>query len=354
MLLALALLALALLALGALTLALTQPTRAQNADISPSLPAILPTPVLGVRTLPTNGETVNANAKQPPVILLDDGSEIELQAWDGHSRLTLLVAGLDRRPNESGLAFRTDAMILISIDPKSERLGILSLPRDLYVQIPDYEEQRLNAALFFGETQWPGYGPTLLLRTLQNNFGLRVQGYALLDFSAFIALVDAIGGIDIFLEEAIDDPHYPDLYRGYDPLYLSAGAHHLDGEAALKFARTRHGGSDMQRSARQQQVLFALRDRILRLHQLPGLLARAPSLLAQLRDSLYTNLELADILQLVWYLKDFPLENIERAVLKAPYVTNWVRPEDGQHVLLADPWLVRRLMSQVFGADYAG
>ena len=141
--------------------------------------------------------------------------------------------------------------------------------------------------------------------------------------------VDAVGGIDIVLEEAIDDRHYPDLYRGYDPFYLAAGAHHLDGEQALKFARTRHGGSDMQRAARQQQALLALRERVLRLRQLPILLARAPALLAELRDSLYTNLDIEDMISLAWYLKDIPLENMQRAVLRAPYVSDWVRPEDG-------------------------
>lgn len=350
-----------ILILGTLVLFVTQMERAPSATLpsnsEPAIPvaAVMPTPVLGVRVLPAGGEAdAELGAAAPPFLTLDDGREIALQAWDGHSRFTLLIAGMDRRPDETGLAFRTDSMMLISIDPENERIGILSLPRDLYVHIPNYEEQRLNAALFFGETQWPGYGPTLLLQTVQANLGIRVHAYALLDFVAFIALVDAVGGIDIVLEEAIDDPNYPDLYRGYDPFTLSAGAHHLDGAAALKFARTRHGGSDMERSARQQQVLFALRERILRLHQLPLLLARTPSLLASLRDSLYTNLDLGDIVSLAWYLKDFSPEDIETAVLRAPYVTDWVRPEDGQHVLVPDQLLIWQLMSQVFGANYAG
>ena len=350
---------LAILALGALALFVMRIERAPTSLLPAAAPVIpaaaMPTPVLGVRVFPTGGDssaTLDASAP-PPILTLDDGREIALQAWDRHSRFTMLVAGMDRRPNESGIAFRTDTMLLISIDPKSERIGILSLPRDLYVHISNYEEQRLNAALFFGETQWPGYGPTLLLQTVQANLGIRVHAYALLDFAAFIALVDAVGGIDIILEEAVDDPTYPDLYRGYDPFYLAPGAHHLDGKQALKFARTRHGGSDMQRSGRQQQVLFALRERILRLHQLPILLARTPSLLASLRDSLYTNLELDDIVGLAWYLKDFPPEDIETAVLGAPYITDWVRPEDGQHVLVPDQLLLWQLMSQVFGANYA-
>jgi len=348
------------LALGTLVLFVTEleetPAARRENGAAAAIPiaAALPTPVLGVRVLPTSGEHKHTlEAAAPPVLALDDGREIALSAWDGRSRFTLLVAGMDRRPDEEGLAFRTDAMLLISIDPASERIGILSLPRDLYVHIPNYEEQRLNAALFFGEIQWPGYGPTLLLQTVQANLGLRVHAYVLLDFAAFIALVDAVGGIDIVLEEAIDDPHYPDLYRGYDPFHLSAGAHHLDGEEALKFARTRHGGSDMQRSARQQQVLFALRERILRLQQLPILLARVPGLLAHLRDSLYTNLELEDMLSLAWYLKDVAPAQIETAVLRAPYVTDWVRPEDGQHVLVPNQLLVWQLMGQLFGPNDA-
>ncbi len=179
-----------------------------------------------------------------------------LKPWDGTSRLNLLLLGIDRRPGETGLGYRTDTMMLVSLDPKTHSVGLLSIPRDLYVQLPGYSApQRINTALALGELQRAGYGPTLAMQTVQYNLGMPINDYVIADFNALIKLVDSIGGIDVDVPAPIADYDFPDMGYGYDPLILSAGLQHMDGYTAQKYARTRHGDSDFDRARRQQQVL---------------------------------------------------------------------------------------------------
>ena len=139
-----------------------------------------------------------SNGDLGDTLALPDGSLIELKPWDGASRFTMILAGLDRRPGERGIAYRTDTMMLVSLDPVSQSLGILSIPRDLYVQVPGFSAlQRINTPMVYGENQQPGFGPTLTMQTVQLNLGMRVNDYMLVDFQAFINLVDAIGGISV-------------------------------------------------------------------------------------------------------------------------------------------------------------
>ena len=285
------------------------------------------------------------------ILPLPDGQIIELQPWDGQSRFTVIVAGLDRRPGETGLEFRTDSMMLISLDPTAERIGILSIPRDLYVQIPGWQQYRINAALYLGEARGEGFGPTLLMQTIQLNFGIRVHDYALVDFQAFIDIVDLIGGVDIAIDYTLDDPRYPDMTFGYDPFYLEAGTHHLDGYDALRFARTRHGNNDIRRAERQQQILFAFRDRLLSLETIPQLIVQAPVLWETLSDNVYTGLSLEQIIRLAIYAKDIERENIKTGIINFRYLEEYVT-EAGQHVLVPLREPLGGLMREVFGPDY--
>ncbi|MCB9452102.1 MAG: LCP family protein [Anaerolineaceae bacterium] len=315
---------------------------------------ILPTAVI---ELPTPVDARNAGNGETPgsgtLVTLDDGRTIELSPWDGNSRFTILMVGIDRRPGETGLAYRTDTMLLVSIDPVTNSLGILSIPRDLYVEVPGYAElQRVNSPMVLGELQRPGYGPQLMMQTVQYNLGMRIHDYVVVDFRAFIALVDAVGGVDVETTYNISDPIYPDMNYGYDPFYLPAGQHHLDGATALKFARTRHGSSDFQRAQRQQQVLFAIRDRVLNLQILPQLIIQAPSLWNQLSQNINTGLSVDQLIHLALYLKDIPVENIHTGVIDQSYTIGYTTSV-GASVLVPDRARIGPLMVDVFGANYS-
>ncbi len=287
-------------------------------------------------------------------LTLSDGSTIELTPWDGETRLTLLLMGIDRRPGETGLAYRTDTMMLISLDPQQNSLGILSIPRDLWVDVPGYSAlQRVNVPMVLGELQCAGCGPELAMETIQYNLGMRVHGYGVVDFEAFTTLVDALGGIDLDVPYTIYDDQYPSMDYGYDPFFIEAGLQHLDGQTALKYARTRHTDSDFERARRQQAVMMAIRERVLQQDTLLRLIAQSPALLAQLTQDIHTSISIEDAIALALYLRDLPPENIHTGVIDANYISDFTT-EDGSAVLVPLRDRLTQLMIEVFGADYTG
>lgn len=278
------------------------------------------------------------------------GESMIINPWDGKERFTVLLMGMDRRPGEMGGSIRTDTMMLISLDPDTKQIGILSIPRDLWVDMPGYDLQRINTAYGLGELQGPGGGPLLAMQMVQYNFGIEVNEYLVVDFDAFIQVIDLIGGVDVNVEQEIYDPEYPDMNYGYDPFYISAGQHHLDGATALKYARSRHSTDDIDRAHRQQQVIYAVRDRVLALNMIPELVAKAPQLWSELDAGIDTGLSLDQIIQLVWYAKDIPTSNIKSDVLGWEYVIPTTY--NGMSILLPNRFNMGELMLQVFGPGY--
>jgi len=280
-----------------------------------------------------------------------------IQPWDGTHRLTILMMGLDKRPGEAGTAFRTDSMMVISIDPTAKSIGVLSIPRDMFVEIPtdtvvrnSYGLQRINAAYVIGELARPGYGAQLAVQATQYNLGIRINNYVVYEFTAVINGIDDLGGLDINVPTTINDPAYPNMYDGYDPLYIPAGMIHMNGTLALKYARTRHQTDDLDRARRQQQILMAARAKILNLNLLPQLVLRAPDLWNQLSTGLHTDLSLSQLLSLAVYMKDIPTQNIHQGVIDWSYLTGL--NYNGQDVLIPQRAKIGPLLEQIFGANY--
>ena len=315
-----------------------------TADLRP----VLPTPVDARSEYIADGRRVGVD-----VLQLDDGSLIEMVPWDGQSRYTFIVGGLDSRPDQTGEPVRTDSLMLVSVDPAGNGVGVLSIPRDLWVRIPEQEaHDRINRAYFLGEGRATGYGPRLLQQTVSWNLGMRVHNYVLVDFQAVIDIVDHLGGIEMSIDYTIDDARYPDMNYGYDPFYLPAGTHILDGRDTLRFARTRHGNNDVRRAERQQMVLYAVRERILSLNVLQ-LIGQAPALLATLGEHVQTGLELEQIVQLALLLKDIEFEKISMRVMDFEYLEEYVTEEYQQQVLVPRVDRLPMLLRQTFGEDYA-
>ena len=322
---------------------------AQGVESMATAVVALPTPVDARGDFSSLGGELPIGAQ----VTLDDGRSIVLQPWNGSSRFTVLVMGLDRRPGETGLAYRTDTMMLVSLNPATNDLGILSIPRDLYFDIPGYSvPQKVNTAMVLGELQQVNNGPNLTMQTVQYNLGMRVHNYVAVDFQAVIEMIDIIGGLDIDVPYEIADYQYPDMNYGYDPLILHAGLQHMNGETALKFARTRHGDNDFERARRQQMVIYALRDRILDGNLLPQLILQSPSLLASLDENVYTDVQIDQMIQLALYLKDIPQENIRTGVIDSNYIVPWMT-EDGQSVLVPRRSQLSELLTDIFGANYS-
>jgi LCP family protein required for cell wall assembly len=259
-------------------------------------------------------------------------------------RTTIVLLGSDTRPAETGYRMPTDTIILLTIDRK-QHAGMLSIPRDLYVDIPGYGLDRINTAYVKG-------GGSLVMETIKQNLGVQVDHYVLVQFDAFTTLVDEVGGIDVHVPYTIDDPTFPaECYSrddcGFEPLYIEAGQHHFDGLTALRYARTRHGDNDYERARRQQSVIMAVRQRVLSLNMLPTLIGKAPRLYETLSQNISTDMSLDEIIQLVQAASDLPDDSVHSAVIDAEAVTPTQVP-NGASVLMPNHDRIKELLALIF------
>lgn len=242
------------------------------------------------------------------------------QPWTGKERVNVLLMGIDQRQGEKDPGYRTDTMIVLTLDPVTLSAGMLSVPRDLWVPIPGYGNGRINTANQNGDAYgYPGGGPELARKTVQGVLGVPVHYFVRLNFTAFEDLIDRIGGITVEVPKDINDPAYPTEDYGTEVFSIKAGVHKLDGATALKYARTRHGSSDFDRARRQQQVILAVRDRMKDPQVLAYLAGQAPEVLAKLNQSVKTDMTIDQMMQLGALAQKVDLRNIKSAVLDENY-----------------------------------
>ena len=283
---------------------------------------------------------LNQEGPLPPSVFLEEGEPTPTlipttEAFDDTNRINILLMGIDRRPGEPFVS-RTDSIMIVSLNQENKRASILSVPRDLYVVIPGRGRDRVNTAFVYGATDGnPANGAVLSMQTLEYNLGIHLDHYILVDFAAVINGVNALGGIDVTVPFNINDPTYPDMNYGYDPLFIPAGLQHLDGTLALKYARTRHVDSDFGRAQRQQQVVLAVRDKLLGMG-LTELLRQAPTLWQQVEQGIRTDLSLEELVQLGILAHDIPSESIRNEVLNQAYVSNHTTETGAQVLVLSN------------------
>jgi len=284
------------------------------------------------------------NSEQTLPVLVPD----EIQPWSGEERINFLFLGVDLRCDEKGPT-HTDSIMVVTVDPLTMSAALLSMPRDLWVEIPGFGVDRINQAYYYGQAyEYPGGGQALAMETVESLLGIPVDYYLTVDFQGFVDAVDLIGGIVVDVPEPIDDPDYPDNCYGYEPFSIPAGMQRLDGETALKFARTRATfGGDVDRAGRQQEVLLAVRDQALQVEQFPKLLVQAPRFWQTFQDNVNTNLSLEDAMELALLVREIPRENIHSAILDYNYVYNETTP-DGRQVLVPLRNEIRELRDELF------
>ncbi|HEY2593930.1 MAG TPA: LCP family protein [Chloroflexota bacterium] len=205
------------------------------------------------------------------------------------ARESVLILGSDARPDElaSGQVGRTDTLLVFVGDRAMPRLAMLSVPRDLWVKIPGYGEERINAAYEFG-------GPQAAKQTVSNVLAQPIDRYVVIGLQGVRDIVDAVGGVDITVPQAIHDDAYPTDTYGYQVVDIPAGRQHMDGDTALKYARTRHQDSDFARAARQQQVVVAVGTAMLNPLNWP----RIPAVITAVNSSIKTDLSPLDAIAL--------------------------------------------------------
>jgi len=243
----------------------------------------------------------------------------EPKPWDGASRVTMLVMGLDYGDwsGERKCPCRTDTMILLTIDPLTRSAGILNIPRDLWVSIPGFDQyQKINTAYFLGQAyNLPEGGPGLAVETVEQFLGVPITFYAQIDFYAFEKFINQIGGIEIDVPAKIR----VDPIGKNNTVTLKPGKQKMAGAVALAYARQRYTeGGDFDRANRQQEVIIAILNRVTDPERFPNLLAKSPVLYNALSRGIQTNMSLEQAIQLAWLVKQLPRESIKRGVISPP------------------------------------
>lgn len=269
------------------------------------------------------------------------------EPWNGTDRVTILLMGLDYRDWLSGDGPpRTDSMMLVTVDPITKEAGMLSIPRDLWVEIPGYSEHsRINAAYFLGERdRLPGGGPGLAMSTVENLLGVPVDYYAVIDFHVFEQAIDEIGGIDVLARERIKISPIGEM-----SYWLEPKGHHLNGAQALAYARARNTeGGDFDRAERQQQVALAIIDRVLGFDMVPVLLSRAPALYQEISSGVRTNLSFDQMVSLGLLVLEIDKKTIKQGVIGPPDMVLLQTLPDGAEVLKPIPENIRALRDELF------
>lgn len=253
---------------------------------------VLVAAVLGGSYLWFRGEVVGANSRVSEEIRAaleatpSDQAAAATEDMEPPSGMNLLLLGSDRRDDDTSLSARSDTIMVVHIDPDLDFLSILSLPRDLQVEIEGHGQNKLNTAYAFG-------GPALTIKTVQGLTGLDIDHYLEIGFSAFEDITDSLGGIYV----DVDRPYFNDS-TVYEKIDIAAGYQLLNGADALDYVRFRRDqNADLGRMARQQRFMVAVREQAMGWN-LPF---KLPGLVSALFDNLVTDLGSNDILKLAYW-----------------------------------------------------
>ncbi|MGH9175003.1 MAG: LCP family protein, partial [Vicinamibacterales bacterium] len=229
------------------------------------------------------------------VVVPTEQVEASLPNWDNQDPFNILLMGTDDREGDDEPA-RSDTMIVMRINPATNHVAMMSIPRDLLVYIPVVDRwDKMNAAYPIGaEADDEVGGPSVVMETINYNFGVQIHYFVTVDFEGFRTIVDTIGGVMIDVRAPVKDDQYPTESFGITREYFPTGLQMMDGETALRYARTRHGDNDIARGNRQQQMLIAIREQAMSL----GLVTRAEELIRQFGRMVKTDLNFNQMLAL--------------------------------------------------------
>jgi polyisoprenyl-teichoic acid--peptidoglycan teichoic acid transferase len=262
--------------------------------------------------------------------------------------VNVLLIGTDYRVGGKG--FRTDTLIVVSINKSSGLVTMLSIPRDLYVYIPTWGMARINNAYADGQTgNYPGGGPGLLKQTLLYNLGIPIHYYALVNFDGFQQIVDTLGGVDVPVNCQLTDYKLKDStlsesnLADYELYTIPVGMAHMDGALALWFARVRPVGGDFFRSYRQRQVLRAIYHTGLNANLIPQI----PDLYASFNQVVQTDMGLWDIMQFTPLTARLDDTQIRSLHIGPNQTAPWITPK-GEEVLVPQPDRLKALIDEAF------
>ena len=269
-------------------------------------------------------------------------------------RFNILVLGTDKRENDPDHYARSDTLLLANVDTVARSVGIMSIPRDLVMDVPGYGKNKVNSAYLFGEYyQLEGGGQALAVQTISQFFNTPIDYYVAINFDGFRKVVDTVGGVDIDVPYSLDDYNYPsddegDLF-GEIHVHFDEGWQHMDGKTALRYARTRHADNDFARSKRQLQIILAVRQKAMSLNLIPVL----PNLIDDLGGMVQTNIPFDQQIALAQLGYNIDASNIYTASIDAEMIQPATLP-DGSEGLKLDMVAAQGMLDHFFGWDAGG
>ena len=276
-------------------------------------------------------------------------------------RINILLLGSDtdqKFTNADGSHnYLAQSDIVVTIDPATKSVGMLSIPRDFWINVPGSGMHKLDEAYALGGpaigtgAYSPG-GVALSRLTIFQDFGIPINYYAWVGLDGFVKVIDTVGGVDVDVLHPITDDNYPDdvgnntgdLYA-YKRLYISPGPQHLSGPEALEYVRSRHADlvGDFGRSARQQQVLSALKTKL----NNPDIVSKLPAIANDLNGYVKTDMQLSDVFKLMNFARSLNSNAINRVILGPPYSADG-NTTDGQSVVFPDCGKIVPVIAQMF------
>ncbi len=298
--------------------------------------------------------TTNNRSTKKVLLYKDDSERFKLSK----NRLNVLLAGIGGEGHDGG--YLTDTIVFASIDTKTSQLAMLTIPRDLYVDLgEDYGYQKINAANAFGEQLTPGKGMEFTREIVEQITGQPIQYYFRVDFNGFESIINTLGGIGVNVSKGFTDEQYPTENYGYKTITFEPGYQIMDGKTALEFSRSRHGNngedSDFARSARQLKIILGIKEKVSSLNSMTP--TKIISLLSELRKNTETNLGIKDIQTLLKTFKNIDIStSINRSLSDTSgyvYITKTasgmsiVKPVGNSYDLIQD------LAANIFDKDYS-
>lgn len=256
-----------------------------------------------------------------------------------------LILGTDRRSGETN--WRTDTVMVLGIDRAQGHAALLSIPRDLFVQIPNYGWGRINQVDYLGEQRSPnGGGPALVSQVLSQTLGIATNHWVRMQMDGFISIVNAVDGVTIHLDCPFYEPVFNNTTQAWDYFTLPAGDVHLDGDDAFWFVRLRLRESDIGRARRQRQFLWALRDQALN----ANLITRIPELWSAFQSTVSTDLSLLDLVGLARFGIGLEPGNVRAGGLTLSDLQNFTTAQGAAVLRIANPNRVRAVVNGVWDA----
>ena len=270
------------------------------------------------------------------------------QVWGGKSAITLMVLGVDTRPN--GGDQNADVIIIANVDLINRKVAAVSIPRDLLVEIPGVGQGKINGAYNYGVKADPTSkvaGVAKMRDTLESVFGVYIDGYIMVDFNGFTDVIDAMGGVTVDVPTEIVDDQYPTDNYGTEVVRFTPGRQLMDGERALKYVRTRHQDSDDGRRERQLQVLRALFEQAKSFDSISNGFEIITALGGSVQTSFYLDQQLT-LAQLGYSMDD---GDIQLSSLTAPLIWGGYT-DNGAWVYYSDPYAVRDWVTKSLSTDF--